>query len=189
MARVSFAVNRSLLEDCIREVENKQTFSTQLKLHKAVENLYNSKAKIKGITFSIVMLRIKEWNIQIKTQKGKRGLAKGVPLSAERKQKMQDGRKENSKTKKLISSKKNENGSIVPGNRFQYVPSNYHALQIKAETSLAAAVKANCYACQAWTPREDGINKVKECKVFACPMWTHRPGYKTEDNCSGEVEG
>lgn len=84
MARTAVKVNREALEDAIKQAESGKTYSTLGELWETVASIYNSNVKssvstdanvktAKPLTASVVMLRVKEWGIPIKTKPGKKG--------------------------------------------------------------------------------------------------------------------
>lgn len=73
MARTAINVKQDLLEKCIQQAESEQEFKNQSQLWKKVAELYAADPEGLEISPSLVYLRVQEWNIEIKTTKGKKG--------------------------------------------------------------------------------------------------------------------
>lgn len=78
MAKVAFIVDRAKLEQAVQTAESNGPISTRSELYKRVSDLYNNDSPPKVITSSVVALRLKDWNISLKTPVGKRGRPKSV---------------------------------------------------------------------------------------------------------------
>lgn len=163
--RSSAPVDRNLLTQIIVDLENKQEFKNLSHLYIAVSDEYN-KNPVKPITNSIVMLRILEWEIPVKTQKGKKGNSnigmtrKGPRLK--RSEKFAKDPKFAEVFNELRKSVKRNGGE-------RFLP-----LVNRAEKgSLKAAVQLHCLDCCAYQTKE-----VKNCSSYICPQWAFRPYQK-----------
>lgn len=153
MARRKIEVSKVELAGVIGDIESEQVFSTRNDLANAVS------AKM-DISPSIVLLRIKEFGLQPKTPKGKRGRQPGVKLSKDQKRAMQAGR----------SKKKNFDVSAMRKN----FPASYKGLLDKVSAgSYAATVKGKCLDCVQFQKSE-----ITNCTCVSCPLWHVRPYQK-----------
>jgi len=152
MARTKIQIDKSQLAKIITDLENQRTFRTRQQLTEAVvEQLPMS------VSPAWVTLRIKEFNIEPKTPKGKRGRAAGTKLSSGQKAAMQAGRKTRSVTNVVELQ--------------EYFPESRQGLVNKiAKGSLAACVKAKCLECCNFDTKE-----IKHCEIKTCPLWSFRP--------------
>lgn len=78
MAKVAFIVDRAKLEKAVETAEGGGPVPTRSELYKRVSDLYNNDSPPKVITASVVALRLKDWNVNLKTPVGKRGRPKSV---------------------------------------------------------------------------------------------------------------
>ena len=152
MARTKKKVDIPLLKRIIKEVEGAETFSNLNTFYQAVTDRYNGMlrdikmgANINGkmvedmfpeVTSSVIMLRIKEFGIRIKTTAGQRGRPTGT--------------KSTNPVKRIPRAKKfQDNPAMVKSlellkKELKNKPSWYHSIE---GGSLIAAVKAYCYFC------------------------------------------
>lgn len=152
MGRVKIEIDKSALVAVINKLESAKKFDNRSQLFNAVSEEMN-------ISASLVMLRIKEFNIELKTPVGKRGRAKGTVISDSQKKAMQEGRKNKAKIIVNVDSLRKN------------FPENYTGLLNKLETgSLAAAIKAKCLDCTNFQTVE-----IKNCQCVACPLFSFRP--------------
>lgn len=161
--RTPTPVNRTFLVDCITEIEKTSPCKNRSELHKKVAELYNSKSH-KPISHSIVGLRIKEWDIEVKTPKGKKGRQKGQKISrGERK----------SKSEKFEESKVAQEVLKALSDR---TPKNLqHIVEQISNGSRAAAVKLHCLECVGYNYAE-----MRQCTAKACPLFLFRPSSTEE---------
>jgi len=151
MPRTKVEIDKSELVAVINRLETSSKFNTRTDLSNAI-------AKELNISPAVVLLRIKEFNIEPKTPKGKRGRQKGTSLTEEQKKAMQAGR---SKSKTAINVE----------NLRKYFPKSRSGLIDKIEKgSLTAAVKAKCLDCCSFD-----TNEIKNCACVSCPLFEFRP--------------
>lgn len=61
------------------------------------------------------------------------------------------------------------------------IPLTSRSLYLKCTESAVSprqAIKAKCQSC---TGYEDRVDRIRNCTVYRCPIWTYRP-YQTEDS-------
>lgn len=156
--RTPTPVNQSLLCDCITEIESVSPCKNRSDLHKKVAELYNAKADV-SISHSVVGLRIKEWGIEVKTPKGKKGRRPG--------QKVVRGERK-SKSEKFEQSEMAQEVLKALADR---TPQNLqHIVEQISNGSRAAAVKLHCLECVGYNYAE-----VRRCTAKACPLHLFRP--------------
>lgn len=71
MARTKIIIEQETLEAAIQEAEKDGPLTNQSVLWKEVARIYNEKTG-QNISHSVVYLRVKEWNIEVKTEPGKK---------------------------------------------------------------------------------------------------------------------
>jgi len=183
MAKVETPVDRNVLIEAIAEVEKNGPLPNRDALHKAVAPIYNRNkpGTMKSIEFSVVMLRIKKWEIPVKTPMGKRGRAAGVPLSDEQKQRMQEGRAaaRQGNERKAKGDKHPDAGKVrehltkqltdMGGDRFVPLVDKMIKGSTRAERKLTCVI---CMGCQ--------IKEIKRCGDLACPHFLKRPFQNVE---------
>ena len=151
MGRTKVVLDKHELVSVINQLENEHKFSNRSELFKAVAD------QLPNVSASVVLLRVKEFNIALKTPKGQRGRPKGVKLTQEQKDAMQKGRQSRtiSNTNELLN----------------YFPSSRHGLIRKVgKGSLSAAIKAKCLDCCNQDTKE-----ITVCNITSCPLWGFRP--------------
>ncbi len=156
MARTKITVDRNELEEQIRLAESSQVFSSHFALYNYIANTDWARNHIKPLTPSVIMLRIKEFNIAINTQKG-------VPLGIVG----------------LVQSHSNIREDKIPSDQRKKIvhrmmldiPEKYHKLIKPAlRGSAKAAIKLKCLDCTAFQKKEIAL-----CECISCPLWTYRP--------------
>lgn len=157
MARTKVAVNRQELEKCIRDAERTGPLQNRSELYRAVgEKL--------GLTPSVVMLRIDEFSIELKTPKGKKGRQAGAKIRREEKtlRKPRAEKFKQEKYQKSIRAMRNTYGPELQGlvNRIE-------------QGSIMAAVKLNCLQCLGFVKSE-----IRSCTDISCPFHCFRPYQK-----------
>lgn len=183
MARVAVVVDREKLVASIHTVEKNGPMNTRSELYEKVAKEYNlsvGNSKLE-ITPSIVMLRIDQFKLTVKTPVGQRGRKTGDKMTDEHKAKLAEGRK-----------------NRVPGGRktkFQNNPEIKQALQDLQKSvpetflpivdrivngSVTSAVKLMCLQCSNFQRVE-----VKECQMTDCALYAFRP-YQTGTNDTTE---
>lgn len=162
--RSSIAVDRSLLEKTIIDLEANQEFKNLSHLYIAVADEYNKQSNAK-ITNAIVYLRVKEWEIPVRTAKGKIGAPKGHNPSINRKSRSEKF----SKDPKFASVFKELRQSLIRNDAQRFLP----LVDRIEKGSMKAAVQLHCLDCCAFQTKE-----VRNCTAFICPQWAFRPYQK-----------
>ena len=192
MARTKIKIDRKKFNAAIKQAEKDGPLPNRSELYKTVAEIYNGMVppqdretgRRNHISFSVVSLRVKEWEIKVKTPVGKRGRAAGVPMSDEQKKKMQASRK-NRKSK----GEKFENSDEAQ-EHFGYLkkttPKRFHAIiDAIAKGSRTAAVKLQCLQCCGWVTKE-----VRSCSsIKICPLFLFRPYQSKEDAAEFDADG
>ncbi len=158
--RTKIHVDKNQLIDCMNEIENSNTFPNRSTLYDAVAETHWAKScHAKPLTSAIIGLRVKEYGIEPKTPKGKRGRSFG-PMTEEHKQAMLEGRR-NRPTKAL------------PELRIA-TPEARMGMVAKIEKgSKASALKLMCLQCTDYH-----VAEIKYCPVVSCPLHSLRPYQK-----------
>ena len=154
--RTKIHVDPLQLQIKVDELENLETFSNRSSLYDALAAtdwaLFDH---AKPLTSAIIALRIAEYKIEPKTQKGKPGRSFG-PMTQAHKQAMLEGRR-NRRTKALPELR-----IVTPEARMGLVE--------KIEKgSKAAALKLMCLACTDYH-----VAEIKHCPVVSCPIHSVR---------------
>jgi hypothetical protein len=177
MAKKTVEVDRNKLELAIEKAEVNGPLGNLNLLWEAVTEFYNKSYPPTQITKSVVMLRVNQWGLQVKTKAGKKGRTAGVSLTEEQKLAMKAGRKTSRKEKfandPVISAGLEQLG--------KQVPERWSNLVEKLKNgSMKAAVTLNCLDCTAYQPKE-----IKLCTCTSCPLFAFRP-YKGKLGDSSE---
>lgn len=179
MAKPMTPVDRAKLTAALVEAEKDGPLPNLTKLWERAAEIYNAMPGVQPITFSVVLLRAKEWGIQVKTTPGR----KGGPLTEERKQAMQAARgqrvprAEKMKEFKTFDLLRADLSKDADKRRFLPV------VDAAEKGSLRAAIKLNCLDCCNWQTSE-----IKQCGIEGCPMYPHRP-YKQGQADQGDEAG
>ena len=180
MSRRSISVNRQLLVSSISEAEKDGPLANRITLANKVAEIYNSKTIAETVTHSVVTLRIKEWNLTVKTPVGKRGRAAGIALTDEQKAAMKNGRQGG----RAAKFAKNEDIQNSFESMYQRFDSAYKPLIDRAKNgSLKAAVKLQCLDCSNFQS-----NEIKNCACNHCPLYPFRPYQTSNVSTSTETE-
>lgn len=184
--RTKKPVDVAVLRAAIQEAEKNGPLPNLDALWKKAAEIYNSKFGVPDhhITFSVVLLRVKELGIETQTKPGRR---KGQGLSPEHKAAMQAGRSgRRSRAEKFADDPakaaafkdlRAEAKFIADGTE-RFLP-----IVEKIEAgSLTAAVRLNCLQCVGGSTGD-----VRGCEVTRCPLWAFRPyqgviGSESEDS-------
>lgn len=173
------SVDRSLVEKIIHTIELSGPVESGITaLCQKVAEQYNSTPGIaEPLSHSVIYLRIKEWNLTLKTQPGKRGRAAGFGGN-------KGPRNVTTKAEKFAN-----NPAIVSHHEGleKVIPERFlPVLEQVKEGSRSAAVKLNCLQCCAFMTAE-----VRKCtSQGSCTLWAFRPyqGKVEEDeDVSAEV--
>lgn len=155
----SVNVNRALLENTIQALEAAQTFENRSKLFDAVAAAYN-KASAVQVTPPLIYLRVKAWDIQLKTPKGKPGRVGGNPTIGTA-----------PRVSREVKFSKNESIQESFTELKKVTKPKYHKLVKRAAAgSLKAAIKLKCLDCSCGDTKD-----IKCCPVVSCSLWAFRP--------------
>lgn len=167
MAKTAIEVDRDLLVSCIEEVEGKGPLATQKDVWEKSAKMYNGRTGLSEITPSIVGLRVKTWNVSVKTQSA-RGRGKG-PMSEAHKKALLAGRgKRRSKADKFQESSVAQQALA---DLRQSTPERFQPVLDKIENgSRSEAVKLHCLECSGFQTSE-----VRKCKITRCALYLFRP--------------
>lgn len=170
--KVQKAVNRTILTESIKAAEENGPLSNRQLLYGAVAERYNlaigpNSPKL-WVTPSIVLLRIAEWQLKVKTPKGQRGRPKGTKLPPKLDV-------EGNPIKRVRKGRKASDTNMNAMRAGEFAGPQYQGLLSRiANGSLTARIKANCLACAGFVREE-----IKHCQCTACPLWDVRP-YRTQ---------
>ena len=172
MAKTATPVNKESLVAAINEAEKNGPLKNQSVLWKEAAKLYNEVFKddiFKAISHSVVMLRARDWDVEIKTPAGRRG----GPLTDEHKAAMAAGR--GSRTSRSEKFASNDSVQEAFAAMQQMLETNdasrFSSLVDKIKKgSMRAAVQLNCLQCCAFQTKE-----VRLCGCQECPLWAFRP--------------
>lgn len=170
------------LQAAIDRAEKDGPLLTMGKLAEKAATFYNSMDVEKEITFSVVLLRIKEFGLTVKTKPGKRGVQKGGDNSAL--VAARAARKGGGRAGKLLKHPQFEVWlkSVIKMCKDHGQEEQMSSLIKKASRgSLRAIIKLNCIVCCGFSKKE-----VKLCTCPACPMWLVRP-YQEKDIADEDV--
>lgn len=170
MSKRMTEVDRAKLVKAVRQAEENGPLKNLDALWKAACEIYNKLSPPKEISYSVVMLRAKEWGIETVTKPGKKGRQSGVPLSEEQKLAMQAGRG----ARKPRAEKFAEDLVLQDGFKQlrQTTPERWRPLvnKLSQQGSMRAAVALKCLDCTAFQPVE-----IKLCTCTSCPLYAFRP--------------
>jgi hypothetical protein len=161
MARVKIEVDKGWLTGLVHRVEANGPLANLNALYKAIEA--TPEAKEKGISFSVVALRVAEFGIVTKTQKGRKGRVAGMPVV--RGPRVPKAEKFAASKTYLDSFAKIE-ASIPTDMKERFTP----VLEAARNGSRSAGVKLKCLDCSHWSSAE-----IKHCTVTSCGLWPFRP--------------
>jgi hypothetical protein len=164
MAKKSYEVDRTKLVAALRQAEIEGPLKNLDALWKAAETIYNANNPPRQITFSVIALRAKEWNLELKTKPGKRGRGSMTP---EQIAAMQAGRGQ-----RVPRAEKFKKFSKEFAAQRAEMPESKRGLIDRAENGSAmAAIAANCFNCSGQSSKE-----VRLCLVHNCNLYHLRPG-------------
>jgi hypothetical protein len=148
--RRTIVADRDKLIAALSAVENDGPLQTQAKLWAATSAAYNEMEDVpEKISPSVVFLRVKEWELSVKTEPArKRGLSSSPTRTAPQ-----------------------HTGDDALDSLLKTTPDKFRPLARKAaKGSRAAAVKLKCLDCSGYQKIE-----IKLCTVPGCPLWMFRP--------------
>ena len=181
MPRPTIQINKDSFTAIIADLETKKTYRNHSELFKDVSSVYNDKHQQDGITLTpaIVYLRVKEWAVALKTQKGKKGRQKGEQLNTAgvtsvvrlpRGEKFASSDLARQSIGKLRQEvKREQKGRFLPlVNRLE-------------KGSMKAAVALKCIDCCAGSTTD-----IKHCPCTSCSLYLFRPYQDKEEISSTE---
>ncbi len=170
MARTPIEVDRVKLVAAIRKVEESGPLSNRSTLHEKALEIYNADLPPAQLTGAVVGLRIKEWNLTVKTPVGQRGRAAGVPMSDSQKAAMAAGRQ--NRVPGGRAAKFAKSARILEGHKLlkKQHPGLDKLVSAVCRGSMKAAVKLHCIECSGGSARE-----AKNCVCNSCPLFAFLP--------------
>lgn len=151
MGRAAIIIDKDRLKEEIDKAEAAQTFANQSRLLEHIcqtdfaKSIVDSTGKSRVIQPANLYQKIKEYGIELKTAKGK----KGGPVGNS------GGRKPRSRGDNKLSL-------------LQSTPEKYKGLAGKVSNgSMKAAIKLKCLECCCHQPKE-----VILCNIKSCPLWS-----------------
>lgn len=163
MAKREYEVDRYKLERALRKAEENGPLTMDA-LWKAAESIYNADNPPRAITFSVIALRAKAWNLELKTKPGKRGRRS---MTEEQKAAMQAGRG----TRIPRAEKFKKFAKEFELQRAAMPESKKNLIDRAQQGSVMAAIAAHCYNCAGQSNKE-----VRLCQVSDCNLYHLRPG-------------
>lgn len=151
-------ISKEELIEYIQEVERDGPLSN-------LSDLYSTVSKHFFCSPSYAGVKLKEFNIEIKTQKAK--IRRG-PLSDEHLKKLQGGRTFIKQSEKIKKDGEKQEGLKELERR---TPKNYHSLIKKIrQGNKGAGIRLLCLECSDYHTDE-----IKNCPIQQCPLWIFRP--------------
>jgi hypothetical protein len=164
--RKPIEIDKNHFQDVVSELESNKTFPTRTALWEAVCETEWAKTRIpRPLTPQVALLKAEEFNLQIKTPKGMRGITKG------------SHRPSRVPKKKREFSMEEVEKRIPPEERKKL----QKTIQKAKTGSLKARIKLNCLDCCCWQ-----IVEVAKCPNKHCPLWDVRP-YKRSETVISEL--
>jgi hypothetical protein len=178
MGRRTVEVHQATLRECIVQAEAKGPLSNLNALWAKVSDLYNLREVPEQITPSVAMLRVKEWNITVKTQPGKRG--RSGAMTAEQKAAMAAGRKPR--------AEKFKDDPVIQAGFVQLrreINPRFSTLldKLTEQGSMRAAVALKCLDCS-----NEQTVEVRNCPCTSCPLYAFRPYQNKADTDEEELQ-
>lgn len=176
--RASVEVNKHVLKTAIAQAEKDGPLQNRSVLWEKVTEIYNGLVtEDKTISPSVTQLRVKEWGIEVKTPKGKRGGGNGEGLAKAR----AEGRRRVPKAEKFAS---NEAIQQSLEEIEKSTPETFRYLVEKMRNgSQSAGLKLKCLECSGWVSKD-----VRFCPVTACGLWPFRPYQRATDTDNNEAD-
>jgi hypothetical protein len=157
MSKKPLDIDRQVMTDILNKLELAKTYTNRNALFEDASSEYHSARGLK-VSPAVIYLRVKEWQLTLKTANGKRGRAPGsgpVP-QGERHKKLK-----NNSSLKAMRAEWTADKDAKPFMKL---------IDKIANGSLKSAIKANCIACANFQREE-----VKHCQVVSCPLHSIRP--------------
>ena len=170
MGRAPLVISKDELEAKLHELESSNQFGNRNELYAALaktewaKTRVNTTGRVIPLNPAVIYTRVRDFNIQLKTPVGKRGLPKGTKRMT-RKEKTE----KNSNDPRLIGIKQ----------RIVFSAANHRKSLKEPVTKLvdkalggskAAAIKLKCLECCCWVASE-----ARNCKTFECPLFLVSP--------------
>ncbi len=186
MGRVGIKINEVDLRRELTVAESARTFKNETELFTYVANTTWGKSGCKDdlgrtreLTAALIYNRVKQFNIQLTTVKGKRGNPNiGVRLTPDEKA------EKISKRPNFLTSVANlridalNHYRAKEGDKFKALPPHIEKLlQRRAKGNLKATVNLNCRECCCWEASE-----AARCQVVGCAMYLINPFLKAGVN-------
>jgi hypothetical protein len=172
MGRAAIVIDKSELEAKLHELENANSFDNRSLLFAALcqtewaKTRINTAGKVKPLTPAVVYLRVKEFNIQLKTPIGKRGIPVGTKRGPrKRREQSINDPKIIAIRDKIVNSAANHKASLR-----EPVTRLFNRI---VDGSKMAAIKLTCLECSAWES-----NEARNCQVTGCPLYIISPFVK-----------
>jgi hypothetical protein len=187
MAKTATSVDKGWFVLCVEEAEKDGPLGNLSLLYVEAARLYNEgkDAAFKEISGSVAKGRITEWNLTVKTQPGRRGREKGVPMSEEHKRKLHEGRAAAGPRKNKAKSHPQRQAYIdeatkrlAANNALQFLP----LVERAANGSSKARCRLRCLDCMAYVKTE-----IKKCGDVGCENFLVRP-YQKSVPVEGQVD-
>lgn len=179
MGRRLIQVDLSLLKQSIAKAEENGPLRTQNDVWIKAAEIYNTLPAIpEKITFSVVFLRAKENNIEIKTQsargKGKKASQSGITSPSQRPQTAPERISPFPETGTQEKTKSPINTSFEVMEK--RTPERFSSLaDAVRKGSKKAAIKLHCLECCGYA-----TNEVKNCTGLGCALYSFRPYQEKE---------
>jgi hypothetical protein len=187
MGRVGIKISHTELKAQIDAAEAGQVFKNESELFSFIVNTPWGKSqkdelgRVRELSPATIYQRVKQFNIPLKTVKGKRGNPNiGVKLTPEQKEE-----KIGTRPGYILSTARLKNDLMnhyrsVEGSDFKELPPNrLNLLKRHAKGNVRAAVKLKCLECCCWQAQE-----AAKCKIVGCPLYLINPFLK----CSSQPE-
>lgn len=187
MGRRTKEVDKDLLQQALNQAENGRALKNLDTLWKKAVKIYNKSGPPEEITFSVVSLRAKQWNLEHITKAGKRGRAAGTKLSAEQKEAMQAGRTSRADKFQNDPDKAESCRQILAEgekmDRIRHTDRFSNLAQKVVGGSMRAAVQMKCLECSSYQSSE-----VRRCHIQGCPLWPFLQRNLSEAESEDEAE-
>lgn len=173
MGRKTVFVDIDRLKAAIELTENNGPLRTQLLLWQTVAKLYNLNLPVaEQISYSVVMLRVTQHSIQIKTPP-----SRNKDISPEHREALTKGKK--NRTNPQVNEQ-NLLNDIPPHKRARY----RKLVKDVVKGKWSAIVKLKCLSCADYNTEE-----IKHCTLNSCSLFGRRPFQGKQNGTDAEVSG
>jgi hypothetical protein len=165
MSRRTIEIDQKKLTEILNRLESEQTFTNRSALFEEAAKEYGEPS-----TSAIVYLRVKQWNIELKTVKAK----PGEHLKGGNAEALKAFREDGDQKPKKIK------GDSTPFIKYFTTEEKGKLLKLAKSVkrgSLKAAIKLKCLDCCNFDRKE-----VKYCACPECPLWLVRPFQPTMED-------